>query len=64
MVAIEALTAEGSTIVIPMPAYPRSRRSTQATRRPAVYVPTGADGFDLDALEHAFTSTANTVWDR
>lgn len=59
MVAIEALTDEGSTIVIPMPAYPPFQAVPRATRRPAVYVPMGPGGFDLEALERAFTSDAN-----
>ncbi|MGP5082538.1 MalY/PatB family protein [Corynebacterium variabile] len=59
MVAIEALTEEGSTIVIPMPAYPPFQKMPQATRRPAVYVPMGGNGFDLEALEQAFSSESN-----
>lgn len=59
VVAVEALTAEGSTIVIPMPAYPPFQAVPQATHRPVVYIPMGPNGFDLDALEQAFTSTAN-----
>lgn len=59
MVAIEALTGEGSTIVIPMPAYPPFQKIPQATRRPVIYVPMKGDTFDLDALERAFTSDAN-----
>ncbi|AGP30469.1 MalY/PatB family protein [Corynebacterium terpenotabidum] len=58
MVAVEALTEEGSTIVIPMPAYPPFQKVPQATRRPVIYVPMADNGFDLDALERAFTSDA------
>ena len=64
MVAIDNLTAAGSGIVIPLPAYPPFQKVPAATRRPATYVPmgTGTDGeavFDLEALERAFSSTDN-----
>jgi cystathionine beta-lyase len=60
-VAVDNLTPAGSTIVIPMPAYPPFQAVPRATRRPAAYVPMTTDGpaFDLDALERAFTSTDN-----
>lgn len=64
IVAIDNLTAAGSGIVIPLPAYPPFQKVPAATRRPATYVPmgTGDNGeavFDLEALERAFTSTDN-----
>jgi cystathionine beta-lyase len=64
IVAIDNLTAAGSGIVIPLPAYPPFQKVPAATRRPATYVPmgTGENGeavFDLEALERAFTSTDN-----
>lgn len=64
VVAVDNLTAAGSSIVIPLPAYPPFQKVPAATRRPATYVPmgTGDDGeavFDLEALERAFTSTDN-----
>lgn len=59
-VAVDALTPAGSTIVVPMPAYPPFQKVPTATRRPAAYVPmTDESGFDLAALERAFTSTDN-----
>jgi cystathionine beta-lyase len=64
VVAVDNLTAPGSSIVIPLPAYPPFQKVPAATRRPATYVPmsTGDGGeavFDLDALERAFTATDN-----
>lgn len=64
IVAIDNLTAPGSSIVIPLPAYPPFQKVPAATRRPATYIPmaNGAGGeavFDIDALEQAFTSTDN-----
>lgn len=64
IVAVDNLTAAGSTIVIPLPAYPPFQKVPAATRRPATYLPMafGDDGeavFDLEALESAFTATDN-----
>ncbi|MGP9723976.1 MalY/PatB family protein [Corynebacterium sp. AOP40-9SA-29] len=64
VVAVDNLTAPGSSIVVPLPAYPPFQKVPGATRRPATYVPmgTGDNGeavFDLEALERAFTSTDN-----
>lgn len=64
VVAVDNLTAPGSGIVIPLPAYPPFQKVPAATRRPATYVPmgTGDNGeavFDLEALERAFTATDN-----
>ncbi|MEL4153285.1 aminotransferase class I/II-fold pyridoxal phosphate-dependent enzyme [Corynebacterium bovis] len=67
---VDALTAPGSTIVVPLPAYPPFQKVPGATRRPASYIPLATDGvdpatggvrhrLDLEALERAFTATDN-----